>query len=115
MPGICDIMKRVYIARHPTDAHLFRGLLLSRGIEAVVRGDSLFATRGESPLTPDTLPSVWVVNDNDLEEAQRLAAEYSSAAPSESTGELGWICPVCKEERETQFTECWRCGFSRAS
>ena len=62
-------MKKVFVASHPTEAHLVKGLLDSREIPAIVRGESLFGVRGEAPVTPDTLPSVWVNNDDQAEEA----------------------------------------------
>ncbi len=73
-------MKRVYVAKHPTDAHLFKGILEQEGIEAIVRGEALFGARGEAPLTFDTLPSVWVLEPEDAERAGCLALEYERGA-----------------------------------
>ena len=56
-------MKCVYTAHNPTEAHLVKGLLEAEGIETVVRGEHLFPLRGIIPVTADTNPSVWVVND----------------------------------------------------
>jgi|GEM_PF-5322376 hypothetical protein len=39
-------MKRVYLARNPADAHLFKGILESHHIQAVVHGDFLWSARG---------------------------------------------------------------------
>lgn len=71
-------MKQVFVARNPTEAHLVKGLLESNGIRAEVRGESLWGTRGETPLTPDTLPTVWVVDDQQATEAMQIVKEYSS-------------------------------------
>jgi hypothetical protein len=71
-------MKQVYVAPNPAEAHLVRGLLESRGIHAEVRGEALWGTRGETPLTPDTLPTVWV-DDNQAPEAARIVEDYSAA------------------------------------
>jgi hypothetical protein len=70
-------MKQVFVARNPTEAHLVRGLLESRGIRAEVRGEALWGTRGETPLTAETLPTVWV-DDLQAPEATRIVKEYSS-------------------------------------
>jgi hypothetical protein len=70
-------MKKVFVARNPAEAHLVRGLLESRGIHAEVRGEALWGTRGETPLTPDTLPTVWV-DELQASEAARIVEEYSS-------------------------------------
>ncbi len=71
-------MKQVFVARNPAEAHLVQGMLESRGIRAEVRGEALWGTRGEIPLTPDSLPSVWVLDDLQLPEAIRVVEEYSS-------------------------------------
>jgi hypothetical protein len=53
-------------------------LLESHGIRAEVQGELLFGTRGETPLTPDTLPSVWVLDDHQEAEAVGIVEDYSS-------------------------------------
>ena len=103
-------MEQVFVAQHPTEAHLVRGLLEANGIVAVVRGESLFGARGEAPVTPDTLPSVWV-DDSDASRARVVLAEHG---PREATGQgTAWRCPACSERIEPQFTECWHCGAVR--
>jgi hypothetical protein len=71
-------MKQVFVARNPTEAHLVKGMLEANGIRAEVRGEDLWGTRGETPLTPDTQPTVWVLDDRQAPEAARVVAEYSS-------------------------------------
>jgi hypothetical protein len=71
-------MKKVFVARNPAEAHLVKGMLESRGIRAEVRGEALWGTRGETPVTADTLPEVWVLDDDQEQEAARLVGEYSS-------------------------------------
>ena len=103
-------MEQVFVAQHPTEAHLVRGLLEANGIVAVVHGEILFSVRGETPMTADTLPSVWVA-ESDAARARALLAEYGPhASPS---GAIAWICPSCGERIEAQFTECWRCAAGR--
>ena len=106
-------MKKVYTARNPTDAHFFKGLLESSGIEAQVQGEDLFGARGELPLTPDTLPSIWVRNDEDYDRAVEIIAEL--ARRKESAGEIGetWQCAACGVTHPDQFTQCWQCGADR--
>ncbi len=108
-------MKKVFVAQHPTEAYLVKGLLESQGIRAEVRGEALFGARGEAPVTPDTLPSVWVFNDIQIVEALEVirglqAGERGAAAKGES-----WRCPNCSEMVEPQFTACWQCGADRPS
>jgi hypothetical protein len=104
-------MKQVFVAQHPTEAHLVKGVLAAEGIEAVVQGESLFSVRGEAPATADTLPTVWVVDDADAPGAESLLAGYGRRAAADA--DASWVCPQCNEPVEFQFTECWRCGTSR--
>jgi hypothetical protein len=107
-------MKQVFVARTPAEAHLVKGVLEARGIRAEVRGEALWGTRGAIPLTPDTLPTVWVLDDLQAPEGVRIVEEYSSSAASASGLEAqGWRCPACGEQLEPQFSECWKCGASR--
>ena len=106
-------MRRVYLARHPTEAHFLKGLLAAQGIEAEIRGEALFSARGELPVTPETCPSVWVLDDSQLDRALLLIAEYDHRGRSPDTLGVPWRCSSCGEELEPQFTECWRCGTAR--
>lgn len=104
-------MKQVFAAQHPAEAHLVKGLLESAGIAAEVRGEDLFGARGSVPTTPETLPSVWIVNDDDAALALAILTDYGRTGGATHQGH--WRCPVCAEHVEAQFTECWRCGGSR--
>lgn len=102
-------MKTVYPARDEMEAHFVRSLLESQGIVATVQGGTLSAARGELPLTPDTLPSVWV-NDEDESRALAIVRAFVQQTPSSAPP---WTCPQCGESVESQFTQCWNCGHER--
>lgn len=105
-------MKKVYVAKNLADAHLLKGLFEGENIEAEVRGEFLYGVRGEVPITPDTCPSVWVMDDSDYDKAMELVSAFregESQTPIE--GEV-WRCG-CGEENESKFTECWSCGKER--
>ncbi len=105
-------MKKVYTATGLADAHLLKGLLEGENIPAEVRGEHLYAIRGEVPMTPDTCPSVWVVDEADFGRAVELLRairEGSSRSPDDAGT---WRCG-CGEDIERQYTECWQCGRSR--
>ncbi|NQW04681.1 MAG: DUF2007 domain-containing protein [Acidobacteria bacterium] len=106
-------MKKVFVASHPTEAHLVKGLLDSREIPAIVRGESLFGVRGEAPVTPDTLPSVWVNNDDQAEEAVALIRSHGVGVTDANTPGEPWSCSGCGEVVEAQFGECWKCGAAK--
>jgi hypothetical protein len=108
-------MKKIYTGGGSMEAHFVKGLLEKAGIRATVLGDSLGTARGEVPLTQETLPAVWV-NEQDVERAMSIVKDYDEgraghepAAPSDP-----WTCPNCGEHIEGQFTNCWNCQWPRA-
>lgn len=105
-------MKKVFVARHPAEAHLVRGMLEANGIAVLVRGEDLFSVRGEVPVTPDTLPTVWVLDEADASRAMSVLADAAARWTAASL-EPAWTCAACKEQIEALFTECWRCGATR--
>ena len=106
-------MIQVYIAQHPTEAYIVKGILESYGIESQVRGDILFSARGEIPLTIDTAPSVWIVDQEDQKEADMIIRNYEKNINNRNSSQPDWLCSNCGEASEAQFTECWNCGFPR--
>ena len=108
-------MKQVFVAQNPTEAHLVKGLLEANGIAAEVHGESLFSVRGETPVTPDTLPSVWVLDESEATGALLVLADYGRRDALATDRGIAWVCPACGERIEPQFTECWNCAAARPS
>ncbi len=106
-------MKKVYVAKNPADAHLLRALLEGEGLEANVMGEFLYSCRGEVPISPDSLPSVWVKHDADSEKAEEIIRQYKLNENGVKEGGEEWTCSRCDETNEGVFTECWQCGRSR--
>jgi hypothetical protein len=98
-------MRKVFTAAHPAEAHLVRGLLESEGIETAIRGEALFGVRGLTPVTADTLPSVWVL-DTDVDRALELLTA-TSFPPRLARA---WRCTTCNEFVGPEFASCWQCG-----
>lgn len=107
-------LKKIYIAKNPADAHLLKGLLEGENIEAEVRGEFLYGVRGEVPITPDTCPSVWVMDDADYDRAMELVSTIPGGEPQNPIEGEAWRCS-CGEASEGRFTECWRCGKTRST
>lgn len=103
-------MNPVFTARHPTEAHLVRGLLEAGGIRAEVRGDQLYSAFGELPV----LPTVWIVDPADGPEAGRLIGDFLRGSAARRYAHERWTCAGCGETLEGQFTDCWNCGAPRA-
>lgn len=77
--------------RDAMEANLLCQLLRNEGIEATTMGEPLAAARGELPVTMETLPSLWV-RQEDVERAtatlEQLAAEAGQARLDEETDDL---------------------------
>lgn len=102
-------MKLVHTARHPTEAHLIKGMLEAEGIRAEVKGDQLYGAFGELPI----LPSVWVLDDTLAEQADRVIIDFLRGGAARRYGHQRWTCTQCGEVLEGQFTDCWKCGSPR--
>jgi len=103
-------MKQIHIARHAPEAHLVRGFLAAQGIATQVRGEFLTSGWGELPLD---VCSVWVCDERDYERASELLVEFFAGTHARRYSGEAWICGVCGEPLEGQFTQCWRCGTTR--
>jgi hypothetical protein len=105
-------VKQVYLAQNPIEASLLVDLLGGEGIEAVVQGEHLYAIRG---IVPMSYPTVWVVDDEQYEQARALALEFDrqQQAGGVQVPLKPWVCPSCGETIEGQFDQCWHCGAER--
>ncbi len=52
------------------------------------------------------MPELWVMDNDQYEQAMTLIKENLPTSPSPTT----WKCANCGEQLEGQFTSCWRCG-----
>ena len=102
-------MKRVHTAKHPTEAHLVKGMLEAEGIRASVLGDQLYGAYGELPV----LPTVWVLDDALAAHADRLVVDFLRGGPARRHHHERWTCVHCGEKLEGQFTDCWNCGANK--
>lgn len=105
-------MVKVYGARDLAEAQFVKGLLESEEIDAVIQSGPLQAVLGEIPVTPESLPTVWV-NEADLDRARPIIEELKKGGPPAHATQSNWTCPKCGEVLEGQFTQCWNCGTAR--
>jgi hypothetical protein len=102
-------MKQIYSARDEAEAEMVKNALEDAEIESVVQGGALSAVLGAIPVNRETLPSVWV-RDQDVDRAAQALAEFQH--PQKPDGPH-WKCLVCGEVIAPQFTACWNCGTAR--
>lgn len=105
-------MERVYGARDPVEAEFVKGLLAAEDIEAVIQGLPLQMALGDIPISPESLPSIWV-NEPDVPRAKQIIDELKRGGPAATEASNTWTCPQCGEVLEGQFTTCWKCGAER--
>jgi len=103
-------MRRIFVARNVSEAHIVNGMLNASGIAAHVRGHYLAGGYGELPITSDTLPSVWIDDEAQWEAARTVVADYERPSPHRPSP---WRCEQCGEIHGGQFTACWKCGRER--
>ncbi len=97
-------VKKVTTASSLVTISHYKNLLVSEGIEALIKNQYLGSVMGEIPFH-EAWPELWVRNDIDLDRAKQLIdSNISDESPSEP-----WICSKCKTENEGQFALCWRC------
>jgi hypothetical protein len=102
-------LKRVFSSYSLAAAHHTRNLLEVEGIHSVVRNEMLSSAMGELPPAECQI-EVWVLRPEDAERAEAVLKKQFTAQSGEP-----WRCPACAEDREPQFTQCWRCGAYRTA
>lgn len=99
-------MKRVRQAPNLAIATLWADQLKAGGIDATVQRAYASGIAGEIP--PDqSLPEIWVLDDEQLVPARRLLDELSHLPWRR------WVCAACGEDVEGPFEQCWNCGALR--
>jgi hypothetical protein len=104
-------MKRIYSSHDLIGVHHARNLLDAAGIPAVVRNDLLSSAMGELPPV-ECQAELWVLDDAQVAHAERILREGRLPLAQEMES---WRCTGCGETLEAQFTQCWRCGATRAA
>lgn len=75
-------MIRVFVAAHPAEAHLVKGMLETAGIPCEIRREALFGAAGEVPVF-DARPEVWVTDEQAATARELIEAPFAD----ESTGD----------------------------
>lgn len=110
------VLKEVYIAADPADAHVNKLYLADEGIVARISGEQLQSAMGDLPPGEASAPRLLVL-EADYERAKELIARaeslhrYSSDLPELTA----WTCPGCSESVDGTFDICWNCQYDRVS
>jgi rubrerythrin len=105
---------QVYSCRDAMEAHLLQGMLESKGIAAVVMGETLANAAGALPFESAAFPTLWV----DQADHQCARSFVTTLQSERAHGRMpisapDWTCPNCGERIEGQFTDCWNCQTPR--
>ena len=89
-------------------AGFIEGVLENAGIQAHVMQAGLYGAAGGLPPN-ECWARVVVVHEEQAEQARAVILEYLETDGDPSGKE--WQCPRCGEKSESQFTQCWNCGY----
>ena len=93
--------KQLVIGGNLLQAHTWKGLLESAGMQVELRGEALVGGVGELPLDMQMV-ELWVAREH-VSEAQGLLSRLEVDLPQ-------WQCVQCHEVNEGSFELCWQCG-----
>ena len=65
----------VYSCYTLPEAYIIKNRLDAEGIPAIVQNENLNSVLGEIPITYQTTPQVWIVNEDDLPRAEELLSK----------------------------------------
>ena len=101
---------RVYSGPVLANLAILKDVLESYGIACEIRREYLGGAAGELPPI-ETWPELWLLDGSQVEQARQLVQE--ALEPPKTTSSWNWTCPECREDIESQFSECWNCGSER--
>ena len=102
-------MKKLYVSHSLIDVESRKELLDQAAIPNMVKNQRTNMLGGEVPFV-EVFPELWVIQDEDYEQAQQLLNDWEEAQPIETTA---WTCTSCGEVHQKEFTTCWKCRQER--
>lgn len=72
---------KIYTATHPLEAHMLMQLLHQQGIACELRGEMLFALRGEIPMDSSSAPSLWLQKPEQKPQRSKSSENFSIPHP----------------------------------
>ncbi|MDH5518869.1 MAG: DUF2007 domain-containing protein [Gammaproteobacteria bacterium] len=103
-------MKKLYACADRVMLYHVNNVMKSEGIDCVIKNDMIYSLAGEVPVN-EVWPELWLIDETQQKKAETV---LSALLASAKTTSAAWRCRQCGEEHGSQFTACWRCGFSHA-
>ena len=96
-------MKLIYTNENRIMVMNVKNVLNNNGYQVIVNNE--FASSASGGLAPfDTWPEVWLLKDEDFEEAKKVIASINT-----DLSLITWKCNDCKEVNDQTFDFCWKC------
>ena len=102
-------MKIILSSPIPGEIAQLKDMLESAGIACFTRNEISAGLSPEIPLAEST-PELWIQADQQLAAALEIKRAWKASAPA---GGSDWVCPICGETSEPQFSSCWKCGAEK--
>ncbi len=102
-------MKKLYVAQNLIDVESRKELMDQADIPCMIKNQRSAMLGGEVPFV-EVFPELWVLQDEDLEQAKTLLKDWEEAQPLKTTS---WTCSGCGEIHQKEFTSCWKCNEDR--
>lgn len=102
---------RIYYASNLMDAQIVKDQLDLARIPSEIRNVQASHLQGALPFGIDSLPTLYLLNPQDLEKAAKIISEHKSKRKYEETLK-NWECPHCHETNPGNFAICWNCQNS---
>ena len=102
-------MKQVYVSPNLIEVESRKELLDHAQIPTTIKNQRSTMLGGEVPFV-EVFPELWVLRDEDFEQAKLLLEDWERAQP---VGTTGWTCSWCGEVHTREFSTCWKCGQER--
>lgn len=102
-------MKEVFNHQEFERVGLCQSILEEAGIPTFIRNETSNNLIIGLP-SPLFVPTLFVVEDGDYEEAMRILNAITDTPPSQASE---WVCPKCGEQVPGNFDTCWQCGRVR--
>lgn len=101
-------MIRVFSSANGLLVDNLRNVLEAEGIDCLVKNRDSSLAAGELPQI-ETWLELWVINDAEVDEAQRLLRDAARLSEVETR----WRCTHCGEQSDSRFSSCWKCGTEK--
>ena len=101
-------MRKVFSAGSYIEAQLIRAYLEQAAIGVTILNENSSGVPGTPHWALPVAAELWVLNDHQYADAERLIREYFKQLSAPADAE--WMCEKCGESNPVSFELCWKCG-----